>query len=136
MNSLAIGMSLSGFIVVIATWFVYLRTIPRMKVPVNPIGSKILQLFGIGLGVFSIFSNYQNVDPANIAWFIPAVFAVLMGALFFWLLSLRKTPIGEIKVKVGDKILPFQAVTSEGGTFNTDELAGKRILMKFFRGGW
>jgi len=62
--------------------------------------------------------------------------AVLLGFGFFWLLAQRKTPIGKLRVKVGDTILPFKTATSEGAEFNTDELAGKRILLKFFRGGW
>jgi len=45
---------------------------------------------------------------------IPAVFALKMGSFFLWLLSLRKTPIGDLKVKARDKILPFKTIISEG----------------------
>jgi len=67
---------------------------------------------------------------------VPAGFALLMGPMFLWLLTQRKTPIGNLKVAVGDKLLGFEAMTSEGVSFHSDELAGKRTLLKFFRGGW
>jgi len=107
-----------------------------MKVPVNPTGSKVLQSIGIGLGGSAIILNFQGIESSGLVFLIPAVFAVLMGGGFFWLLAQRKTPVGDLKVKVGDKLFPFAATTSEGAKFHSDELVGKRILLKFFRGGW
>jgi len=107
-----------------------------MKVPMNPKGSKFLQCVGISLGGLAIILNFQGSESSNLALFVPAAFAVMMGLGFFWLLAQRKTPIGDLKVKVGDKLFPFAAATSEGGKFHSDEFAGQRILLKFFRGGW
>jgi len=53
MSLLNISISFSGLVIVMVTWLMYLRTIPRMKVPVNPIGAKILQGTGICLGASS-----------------------------------------------------------------------------------
>jgi len=55
---------------------------------------------------------------------------------FFYLLSQRKTPIGDLKAGVGDVWLPFEATASDRVRFYTDSLAGKRTLLKIFRGGW
>ena len=44
--------------------------------------------------------------------------------------------ISHEEVQVGDTLLAFEAVTSEGAQFRSDSLAGKRALLKFFRGGW
>jgi hypothetical protein len=60
----------------------------------------------------------------------------MMASTFFYLLSLRKTPVGDLKVKVGDSLLPFEATASDGTRFYTDSLAGKKTLFKFYRGGW
>ena len=136
MNTIALGMSVSSLVVVMGTWIIYLRTIPKMKVPVNPTGSKVLQSIGMGLGGSAIILNFQGIESSGLVFLIPAVFAVLMGGGFFWLLAQRKTPVGDLKVKVGDKLFPFAATTSEGAKFHSDELVGKRILLKFFRGGW
>ncbi len=136
MNIMTLGISLLALGIVMASWIMYLRTIPKMKVPVDPMGSKIFQGTGICLGVSAIIIDGQGSESSGFIVFIPAILAVLLGFGFFWLLAQRKTPIGDLKVKVGDKILSFTAATSEGIEFNTDELTGKRILLKFFRGGW
>jgi hypothetical protein len=136
MNRIALGLSVLSFLVVLATWITYFRTIPKMKVPVNPIGSKVFQSIGLALGACAIVLSFQDSNMFSLAVFIPAFLALMFSLFFFWLLTQRKTPIGDLKVKVGDKLLPFTATTSSGVTFHSDELIGERILLKFFRGGW
>ncbi len=136
MNTIALGMSLASFVVVIGTWVLYFAKIPRNKVPVRPVGSVLLQCTGIALAVITIVEWGQNSGLFGAVIIIPAALAMMMGLFFLWLLTQRKTPIGDLKVKVGDRLLPFETTTSEGASFHTDELAGQRILMKFFRGGW
>lgn len=136
MNTIALGMSVLGFGVVMGTWIAYFATVPRGKVPVWPLGSIIMQCVGIGLAVSAIVWSLQGGTSTRVAVVIPGAFALMMGLFFLWLLSIRKTPIGDLKVKVGDKLIPFKAMTSEGAELHTDELMGKRILFKFFRGGW
>jgi hypothetical protein len=136
MNAVAVGMSVAGFVVVMGTWGAYLARIPSGKVPRRPIGSIILQCVGICLAVSAIAGDYHDGGGVGLAVFAPAAFALMMGATFLWLLTQRKTPIGDLKVEVGDKLSSFAATTSEGSGFHTDELAGKRTLLKFFRGGW
>ena len=43
-------------------------------------------------------------------------------------------PVEEFRL--ADTLLPFEATASDGAVFITDSLAGKRTLLKFFRGGW
>ena len=136
MESIITGLSVAGFFVVMATWAKYLAAIPAGKVPVRPVGSVILQCFGIFLCLSAILWGYSENNGFKIAVVLPAIPALLMGTMFLLLLTQRKTPIGDLKIKEGDPLLPFTAINSEGIEFHTDELAGKRILLKFFRGGW
>ena len=136
MNTVALGMTTASLMIVLGTWISYLISIPRNKVPVRPLGSIIMQCLGVALAFSAILERDQNSGFSVVAVVIPAYFSLIMGLLFLWLLTQRKTPIGKIKIKVGDKLLPFEAATSEGATLHTDELAGKRVLLKFFRGGW
>jgi hypothetical protein len=62
--------------------------------------------------------------------------ALAFATLFFVLYSRRHTPVGELRVAVGDRLLPFAATAADGTDFHTDALAGKRVLLKFFRGHW
>jgi len=136
MNAPAVGMLVAGLVVAMGTWVAYLATIPRGTVPARPVGSIILQGVGIGLAISAVVWSLIGGGASGLAVFAPAVVALMMGLTFLWLLSIRKTPIGDLKVKVGDRLLGFEATTSEGKSFHTHELAGKRTLLKFFRGGW
>ena len=136
MNTPAIGLSAAGFLMVMTAWVTYLATIPSGRVPARPVGAIILQLAGIVLAVSAVVWSFRDGGAPGAAVIVPAVFALMMGPTFFYLLSLRKTPIGDLKVEVGDTLLPFEATASDGAVFTTDSLAGKRTLLKFFRGGW
>ncbi len=136
MNTITIGMAVAGFLAVLTAWVAYLATIPSGKVPARPVGSIILQLVGVCLAVSAVVWRFRDGGSPGVAVIVPAVFALMMGSGFLYLLSLRKTPIGDLRVKVGDTLLPFEATTSEGAGFHSDSWAGKRTLLKFFRGGW
>ena len=136
MNTMAIATSATGFVAVMVAWISYLATIPSGKVPARPVGSIILQLAGMVAAASAVVWSFRDGGSPGVAVVVPAVFALMMGSTFMYLLSLRKTPIGNLKVKVGEALLPFEATTSDGTRFRTDSLAGKRTILKFFRGGW
>ena len=135
MNTGAVATSAGSVVWVMGSIVLYLRTIPRDKVPVKVTGFALQLLFGIGLAGAAIAWGVQT-ESAGAAVIAPAAFAAVMALMLLGLLTQRKTPIGDIKLKVGDKLLAFEATTSEGTRFHTDDLAGKRTLLKFFRGGW
>jgi hypothetical protein len=136
MNTAIISMSAAAFVAVMGTWGVYLASIPRGKVPVRPLGSVIMQFLGAGLAGLAIVWNYQGPETSGAAVIVPAALALMMALTFLWLLTQRKTPIGDLRVKVGDSILSFKSTTSDGVGFHSDELMGKRTLLKIFRGSW
>ena len=136
MNTMAFATSATGFVAVMVAWISYLATIPSGKVPARPVGSIILQLAGMVAAASAVVWSFRDGGSPGVAVVVPAVFALMMGSTFMYFLSLRKTPIGNLKVKVGEALLPFEATTSDGTRFRTDSLAGKRTILKFFRGGW
>ena len=136
MNTMAFATSATGFVAVMVAWISYLATIPSGRVPARPVGSIILQLAGMVAAASAVVWSFRDGGSPGVAVVVPAVFALMMGSTFMYLLSLRKTPIGNLKVKVGEALLPFEATTSDGTRFRTDSLAGKRTILKFFRGGW
>jgi hypothetical protein len=136
MNTVAIAASAAGFLAVMVAWGTYLATIPSGKVPARPVGWIILQLAGMATAVSAVVWSSRIGGSPGVAVIVPAVFAVMMGSTFFYFLSQRKTPIGNLRVRVGDTLPPFEVKTSDGAVFHTDSLAGKRTLLKFFRGGW
>ncbi|MEL6234316.1 MAG: peroxiredoxin family protein [Pseudomonadota bacterium] len=136
MNTAAVLLAFAGLGVTLATIILYLRTIPRGTVP-EKVGAFALKLaVGVGLAAVAIFLGVTGAGWAGALVYVPAGLAILLGAFFLWLLPQRKLPLGDITVKTGDRMLPFSATTSEGAAFHSDALAGKRVLLKFFRGGW
>ncbi len=137
METVYLYVALASFLLVMGTWTQYLLTVPQGVVPEWPTGSLIIQAVGFFAGLFALFTlDFSRLVSAIIAAVL-AIFSIAMAIFFYWLLfTQRKTPIGDIRVQVGDKILPFQALTADGKTFTSDELSGNRVLFKFFRGGW
>lgn len=135
MNAGAVALSVVSFVWVMVMVVAYFRTIPQGKVPVSVTGLAIKMLLGIGGALAAVGWAYARGSLGALV-IVPAVLAIIVATMILWLLSLRKTPIGEIKVEVGDELLAFEAMTSEGVSFHSDELAGKRVMLKFFRGGW
>ena len=136
MNNINLLMSIGSFVAVIGTWILYLRTVSKVQVKVKPTGIIIAQWAGLILAVATAIATVSSEELASVAVLIPAAFAFVMSSAFLLFYAVRKLPVGDLKVKPGDTILPFSATTSEGVPFHSDELAGKRILLKFFRGGW
>lgn len=136
MNTIAIALASVGFLSVLVGWVTYMATIPKGNVPERPVGTLILTVGGAVIAIVAIAFSFQDGGSPGVAVGVPAALALTLGPTFPFLLSLRKTPVGNIKVKVGDSLLPFSTQTSDGSAFQTDELAGRRILLKFFRGGW
>ncbi len=136
MNTTGVLLAAAGCVSVFVAWATYLSTIPKGTVPVRPIGTIMLQLGGAGLAIAAIAWSLRDGGTPGAAVIVPAALALMMGLGFIALLTQRKTPIGEIKVKVGDSLLPFAAQNSDGSAFHSDSLTGSRVLLKFFRGGW
>lgn len=133
---LALLLAAGSALTVTATWVAYFARVPSGNVPARPIFSIAAQLLGVGLAIAALL---QPAPP--LAWggaLVAALAAVglLLAGLFLWLLTQRKTPVGALKVAVGDTLLPFVALTSEGAPFDVAGLRGERVLLKFFRGGW
>ena len=131
----AIILSLVSFVVVCAIVVSYFSKVAEAKLT-HKIGFWVVSLFlGLAMALGSIIWGQQS-GALGAAVIAPASFATMLSSMLLFFLSQRKTPIGDLRVKVGDKLLPFAAKTSEGVAFQSEELADRRILLKFFRGGW
>jgi len=106
----------------------------KNNVPARAIGLILSLLIGMGLGIYAIYLSFSGSIIGAIPVIIPAVLSIFMSSMFLYFFATKNTPIGNIKVKTGYSILPFEAKTSKGNRFHTDDLEGKRTLFKFYRG--
>lgn len=136
MNTDALSFAVIGFVVVFVTLILYFRTIPRGTVPVEIGGFASKLVIGVALSAGGIYLGYSGAGTAGPLVYIPAGLGMFFGVFILWVLSQRKTPLGNITVATGQEILPFTAETSQGDTFDSKQLKGQRVPFKFFRGGW
>ncbi len=123
-----------------------------------------LGLASLGILAFSArawFRGIQQVDlpadrtPFVVAWAAAALLglralwgepgwiggtAALLGlgasAFFLLTVAISRQRAGEDAIRVGDRIPAFHALDEKGGTFDSQDLAGHLVLIKFFRGHW
>ena len=136
MNILAVLSAIIGFAVVFGAIILYFRTIPRGTVPEKIGGFSAKLAIGVALSALGVYFGITGDGTAGLLVYLPAGLGVFFGLFILWVLTQRKTPLGDIKVKVGDDIRPFISRTSDGSPFDSSELSGKRVLLKFYRGGW
>jgi len=132
MNPLSVGLAAASFVLSLSVWVAYMATVPSGRVPRRPVGSVIVQVAAIVAAVASLVLP-DGLHPATI---VPAGLGLIAAPLFLFVLSQRKTPLGNLQVKVGDRLPAFRSTTSEGMAFDSAELTGTRTLLKFFRGSW
>lgn len=134
--ALILGLALISFVLVVGTWVAYMATVPSGKVPERPVAHLIALSVGVGLALAAIALAVGK--GAGLVALVLAITAMplMMSGLFVYLLSLRKTPVGDIRVAVGDALPAFTSTTDAGQPFTSAELGGQRVLLKFFRGHW
>lgn len=120
-------LGLASLVLASATWLEYLARIPREHVPDRPHVHAGIQIVAIGLGVSAVVTGQMAVL---------GLVAVLLSGFFLWLLTQAAMPKKTITLAVGDQLRPFTAVTDTGQPFDSSELGGSRVLLKFFRGHW
>lgn len=136
MHNTAVALAVAGFLTTLVSWIAYLATIPRGTVPPRPVGSILAQLAGIALALAAIVIGARGAGPLDATVLAPAAMALMLGPGFLGLFSQRRTPVGELRVNVGDRLLGFSALDSNGAEFHSDTLLRHKTLLKFFRGSW
>ncbi len=125
------ALALVAVVVALGSWVLYFRSVVRVQVSRTSAGHLLAQSTALILGVAGIIGSGGSGAALG-----PGIAAILLSAMFFALYSQRRTPVGELRVAVGQRLLPFAATSSDGTAFHTDALAGRRVLLKFFRGHW
>lgn len=127
--------ALIGSGLVAGSWVTYMATVPSGKVPARPYGHLTVQAAGGLLALWGVASA-AAADANLVRPVLAGSLGLTMSGLFFFLYSQRATPVGKLAVEVGQPLRQFTALTGDGSTFDSSALAGRHILLKFFRGHW
>lgn len=120
-----------GFVLLNVAMVHYFAKVKQSKTPRAPLLLIIGMVTSSILSVVALASHTFMLDIISITIVLLAFNNLSTSALFSYFLATRKTPLGDIKLKEGEQLLPF---TTE--QFDSRELAGKRTLIKFYRGSW
>lgn len=125
--------SIVSFVLLNAALVHYFYKLKQNKTLKNPVFLKLSMFTGSLLSIWAIGTLFTEPTSTLVTVVVALIgFSVLStSATFSVFLATKATPIGDIKVSVGDKILPFKTID-----FNSESLIGKRTLLKFYRGAW
>ena len=126
-------LSIVGFILVNIAQIHYFSKLKKNQTPKNPIFLTLSLFVGSSLSLLAIASLFTEPSPLihKVVVIVLGLIVLSTSATFALFLLTKSTPIGEIKVSVGDSILPFSTAN-----FDSSSLIGKRTLLKFYRGSW
>jgi hypothetical protein len=113
--------------VTVALWF---RQIDQVAIPENRTVFVAFFLTAAALGV--------GAFVAGTRWFggLAAVVAIFLGSFLPYTVAISRQEVGVAAIQVGDMIPRFTAVSDHGEPFDSEDLHGHIVLIKFFRAHW
>jgi hypothetical protein len=119
-----------ALVVAVATLVLWFRRIAQVDIPEDRTIYAVSFLFATVLGVCAFVSGTR--------WFggVAAVLAIVIGSFFPFTMAISRQEVAANVIRVGDSIPVFSALDENGEIFESKTLAGKTVLIKFFRGHW
>jgi hypothetical protein len=121
------NLGLVGIVIVLASAGRWFWRSWKVDIPKTPRVFQALFLLGLICGAISL---YLGLDDPFAGW------AVGIALVLIYLTATGAQRVDGDMIEVGDKIPAFSAQDDDGNTFNMESLAGRRVLLKFFRGHW
>ncbi len=114
-------------LVTVALWF---RLVDQVAIPENraPFVVAFLAAALVGASAFVLRTRWFGA--------IPAAMAIVIGLFLPFTVSISRQEVATTGIQVGQPLPRFTAIDRHGERFDSASLAGKPVLMKFFRGHW
>ncbi len=110
-----------------ALWF---RRMYQVRIPRNRTPFLAVWLFGAALAVIALSQGTGWIGGTA------AILAIGFGAFVTFTMAISRQITGEGAIKVGASLPAVLAPDENGESFELSSLAGKPVLLKFFRGHW
>ena len=119
-----------GLGIALVTLALWSRQIDQVAIPENR------ALFVVAFVVAALVGASAFVMRTR--WFgaIPALIAIAIGAFVPFSVAISRQEVATTGIQVAQTIPRFTAIDRHGERFDSASLAGKPVLMKFFRGHW
>jgi hypothetical protein len=119
-----------AFLLVAGSMALWSQRIRRVQVPTDRRGFVACWVGGAALGILALSLG------AGWAGGIPAGIAAVAGTFFSALVYISPQRVADNAIQVGESLRDFTAVDENGDEFSIASVAGKPVLLKFFRGHW
>ena len=127
MNSQLLGPL--ALLVVVTAGVLWFRAVRGVRLPWNRTGFVSVFLAAAALAVAAFM--------LDVGWTrIPAGIAIFGAGFFLFSVSISRQKLASDAISVGATLPEFSAVDGDGETFESASLAGRPVLLKFFRGHW
>ena len=127
---MSVALAILALLLVVGTGVLWFRRIQGVQIPEDRTPFVLAWLGGAGLGVASL-----SLGEGVLAGIV-AVLAILLGCFGCLTVAISRQRVDAGVIAVGRTLPPFQATDEHGESFDSAELAGKPVLLKFFRGHW
>ena len=123
-------LGIGALLLVAGTLGLWGQRIKHVQIPADRRGFVAGWAGGAALGVIALTQGAGWVGA------VPAVIAAIGGTFFSVLVLVSPQAAGDDAIRVGESLRGFTALDENGNEFSSASLAGKPVLMKFFRGHW
>ena len=123
-------LGLVAFATAVATVALWSRQIEQVAIPENRAFFVAVFLAAAALGIAAFVAGTR--------WFggLAAAVAIFLGSLLPFTVAISGQEVGVAAIQVGDMIPRFTAVSEHGEPFDSEDLHGHIVLIKFFRAHW
>ncbi|QIZ75812.1 peroxiredoxin family protein [Ferrimonas lipolytica] len=135
MQFMAIGFAFVGLVITLTGGAVYLNKLKQSRAPKHPVGFSAALISATVIGTYAVYLAWPSA-LSTVITVLPLLFTAMLAFVFFFFLGQKNPPLNDIKIKVGEPILPFTVPAHDGSLFDSEKLKGRRTLLKFFRGSW
>lgn len=123
-------LGVAALLLTVTAMTLWIRALRAVAVPTNRIG--YMAAFGVaaGLAIAALGAGAGWVGG------ISALLSILVAVFFFYTKSIGLQVVDDEAIQVGSAIPAFTAIDEHGQIFDSQELSGHSVLLKFFRGHW
>ena len=122
--------ALLAFVIAVATGALWFRRVYAVRLPENRSGFVAAMTAAVALGVAALALG------AGWGGGLLAGLAIVAGLVFDTLVAISAQKGGPGAFRLGAPVPDFAAPDDDGRTFALSSLAGRPLLLKFFRGHW
>ncbi|MFT5692371.1 MAG: phosphoglycerol transferase MdoB-like AlkP superfamily enzyme [Oceanicoccus sp.] len=124
------ALGIGALLLTLACGTLWIRGIRRVALPKNRSVFLVSFLFASVLGAMALVQGVGWVGG------VPAVFSIFVALFFTLTVAIGRQKTGEGTITVGASLPAFTAIDEHGETFDSLNLVGNPVLIKFFRGHW